>query len=371
MGMRGTVVSRQAWRRWGVVLAVLAVLCSVPIVLNVWPARAAALDPQTLRQRMLTADRPYQGFAQSAGLLPLPSLPNLEQVTDLVSTTNDMRVWYAARDRWRVDILDGATERDTYRTPEASYVWDSGDTTLTEIFGEQPIRLPTAADLTPPELVRRILSLAREDRVEPLAGRRVAGVAAAGLRIVPATADTTVDHVDVWADPDSGLPVQAEVTAKGGQRPVFRTRFLELRLTTPDAAVVTPPAHHPGMQHRTTDAADVLGLINRRRPAVLPAELAGAPRRDAFAGLTATGVYGTGLARFVVAALPGRFGGEAYDRIETFGTTVDVPSGDAAMIGTGLLTVLVVRADRTYLVAGLVQPALMRRVAADLSGAVA
>jgi hypothetical protein len=30
-----------------------------------------------------------------------------------------------------------------------------------------------------------------------------------------------------------------------------------------------------------------------------------------------------------------------------------------------------VRADRTYLVAGLVQPALMRRVAADLSGAVA
>ena len=172
MGMRGTVVSRQAWRRWGVVLAVVAVLCSVPIVLNVWPARAAALDPQTLRQRMLTADRPYQGFAQSAGLLPLPSLPNLEQVTDLVSTTNDMRVWYAARDRWRVDILDGATERDTYRTPEASYVWDSGDTTLTEIFGEQPIRLPAAADLTPPALVRRILSLAREDRVEPLAGRR-------------------------------------------------------------------------------------------------------------------------------------------------------------------------------------------------------
>jgi hypothetical protein len=77
------------------------------------------------------------------------------------------------------------------------------------------------------------------------------------------------------------------------------------------------------------------------------------------------------MAQFVVAALPGRFGGQAYDRVETFGRTVDVPGGaQAAMIGTGLLTVLVVRAERTYLVAGLVQPALLERVAADLSEAV-
>jgi hypothetical protein len=367
----GTVVSDQAWRRWGVVLAVVVVLCSVPIVINVWPARAAAIDPDTLRQRIAaSAGRSYQGFAQSAGLLPLPSLPNLEQVTDLVSTTNEMRVWYAGPDRWRVDVVDGAGERDVYQTPGAQYVWDSGDTTLTEIVGEQPVRLPRAADLTPPELVRRVLDIAQGDRLQPLPGRRVAGIGAAGLRIVPATADTTVDHVDIWADPGSGLPVQAEVTAKGGQRPVFRTRFLELELVTPDAGVVTPPAHHAGMNHRTTAALDVLGEINRRRPAVLPGDLAGSPRRDAIAGLSAAGVYGTGLAQYVVVALPGRFGREAYDRIETFGADIDVPSGAAAMIGTGLLTVLVVRADRTYLVAGLVQPDLMKRVAVDLSGAV-
>jgi hypothetical protein len=46
-----------------------------------------------------------------------------------------------------------------------------------------------------------------------------------------------------------------------------------------------------------------------------------------------------------------------------------VPRGSAALIATGLLTVLVVRADRTYLVAGLVAPALLERVAADLAGA--
>jgi hypothetical protein len=44
-----------------------------------------------------------------------------------------------------------------------------------------------------------------------------------------------------------------------------------------------------------------------------------------------------------------------------------VDAGDSAIISTGLLNVLVTRAERrTYLVAGLVQPALLRRVASDL-----
>jgi len=75
--------------------------------------------------------------------------------------------------------------------------------------------------VTPPALVRTLLDVAAGERFEPLPARRVAGVDAAGLRIVPAGAGTTVDHIDIWADPGSGLPVQAEVTARGGQRPVF------------------------------------------------------------------------------------------------------------------------------------------------------
>jgi hypothetical protein len=372
MSWGDTVVRAQAWRRWGAVLAVVAVLCSVPVVLNAWPSRAAVVEPAVLRDRIAaSADRAYQGYAQSSGLLPLPSLPNLEQVTDLLSTKTEMRVWYAARDRWRVDVIEGSTERDVYQTPGAQYVWDFGDSRLTRIVGDQPVRLPRAADLTPPELVRRVLGIAAGDRLEALAGKRVAGIEAAGLRIVPATAETTVDHIDVWADPATGLPVQAEVTARGGQRPVFRTRFLELALTGPDPATVTPPAAHDGIGSMVTEAPDILGAINRRRPAFLPDRLGGAPRRDAVDGVTAAGVYGTGLAQFVVAGLPGRFGGEAYDRVATFGTDVPVPVGVAAVLGTGLLSVLVVQADRTYLVAGLVQPAVLERVAADLAEAAA
>lgn len=365
-----TVVRAQAWRRWSAVLVVLVVLCSVPVVISQWPVPAVAVAPADLRDRIAaSADRPYHGFAQTSGLLPLPSLPNLGQVTDLLSTTTDLRVWHGARDRWRVDVIAGSTERDLYQVPGSQWLWDYGESRLTHIMGDQPVRLPAAADLTPPALTKWILGVTGTDRLASLASRRVAGIAAAGLRIVPASADTTVDHIDIWADPETGVPVQAEVTARGGSRPVFVTRFLELHLDSPDPAVLTPPAPHDGIDVQMTQVPDVLGAINRRFSGALPDTLAGASRRDAVAGTSAVGVYGTGLAQFVVVALPGRFGAQAYDRIETFGSKLDVPAGfGAALLPTGLLTVLAFRADRTYLVAGMVRPQLLERVADDLAG---
>jgi len=367
-----SVVRTQAWRRWAVVLAVVALLCGVPVVLALRSTGSVTADPARLRAAMAaSAGQPYQGYAISSGLLPLPALPNLAEVSSLLSTTTEMRAWYAATDRWRVDVIGNGTERDLYQAGDEQYVWDYGDNQLTRFVGAQPIRLPRAADLTPPELTRRLLGLSAADRVEPIAGRQVAGIDAAGLRIVPATADTTVAYADVWADPATGLPVQAEVTARGGERPVFTTRFLELALTTPDTTVLTPPPDHDGIGYIEAEAPDLLGAINRRRWTLLPDSVAGQPRRDPAGGVSAAGVYGTGLAQFVVATLPGRYGDAAFDVIDTYGRDVPVADGSAALLGTGLLTVLVVRTDRTYLVAGLVRPAVLERAAADLSAAAA
>jgi hypothetical protein len=364
-----TVVSAQGLRRWSLVLTAVLVLAAIPVIINRWPARATGVDAATLRARIAgSARQAFQGYAQSAGLLGLPALPNLTEVTALLSGTTEMRAWYAAKDRWRVDVLGPGTEQDVYQTPGGQYRWDYGDNQLIRIVGDQPVRLPRAADLTPPELVRRVLGISAGDRVEPLAARRVAGIRAAGLRLLPSSPDTTVAHVDIWADPGTGLPLQAEITAKGGTRPVFVTRFLEIHLRAPDAEVLTPPAQNPGIGFSVTEAPDILSAINRRRPVSLPAEVAGLARRNAVPGLTVADVYGTGLSSFVVAALPGRFGSAAFEQIATYGRTVRVPAGDAALIATGLLSVLVVRtADRTYLVAGMVGPELLQRVAVDLA----
>jgi hypothetical protein len=361
-----TVVTAQGLRRWAVVLGVAVLLAAVPVAINVWPVHAKPLD-----RAALSTSQPYYGYVQSAGLLGLPALPNLTQVTAPLSGTTEMRAWYAGPRSWRVDVLGEGTERDLYQTPQAQFSWDFGDNQLIRIEGDQPVRLPRPADLTPPELVRRLLSAAEGDRITALAAKRVAGVDAAGLRLTPSSPDTTVAHVDIWADPRHGLPLQAEITAKGGTRPVFVTRFLEIHFGAPEPAVLTPPAPRAGIGYTVTEAPDILSAINRRRPVSLPPALAGHARRDAVRGVSAAGVYGTGLSSFVVAALPGRFGAAAFEQISRYGLAVPVAAGSrAALIATGLLNLLVVRdPDRTYLVAGPVAPALLERVATALAEA--
>jgi len=373
IGAGATVVRGQARRRWAIVLVATVLICGIPVALRLWPADAAQVDPAVLRARMAaSAGQPYQGFAQSNGLLPLPPLPYLQQVTALVSGPTQLRTWYAAADRWRVDVIGEGSEKDLYQTPEGQYTWDYGADQLTRIVGVQPVRLPRAADVTPPELARRLLGVTAGDRLESLPGKRVAGVSAAGLRIVPAAAGTTVAYVDIWADPRTGLPVQAEITARGGTRPVFVTRFLELHLSSPAATVLTPPAPRAGMGYTTTTTPDVIGALNRfgagRRP--LPDQIDGYARHDVLNGTPTAGVYGTGLAQFVVLIAPGRFGSSAYEQVAKFGTPLTLSRGDGASLATGLLSVAVVRPGRTtFLVAGLVDPAVLQRVATSLAEA--
>ena len=367
-----TVVASEARRRWGVVLAVVLVLVAVPVALAHRPGPATELAPAALRDRIVaSAGRPHHGYAQSAGALGLPALPNLEDVTALVSGTTEMRVWQGAADRWRVDVLGPGTERGLYQLPGEQYLWDYGDSRLTRIVGEQPLRLPRAADLTPPELTRRLLRLAAGDRFEALPGRRIAGIAAAGLRVVPVTPGTTVAHVDVWADPGSGLPLQAEITAVGARRPVFVTRFLEVSLTAPDPAVLVPPAPRPGLGYVTTSATDVLANLDRWDSLAPPDRLAGLPRQGAVDGVSAVGVYGTGLARFVTLGLPGRLGYDVFGNAGKWGRRLTVPAGEAVLITAGLLNVLIVRGDRTWLVTGFVDAPVLQRVATDLAGGAA
>ncbi|MFG1996349.1 hypothetical protein ACGFJ7_40865 [Actinoplanes sp. NPDC048988] len=364
-----TVVSAQRARRWSVVLAVALVLATIPVVLNAWPVRATGGDLALLRDRIAASGtQSFQGYVQSTGRLGLPALPNLSQVTALLSGTTEMRTWYAGADRWRVDVLGPGTEQDLYQTAEGQVRWDYGESQLTRILGEQPLRLPRAADLTPPELVRRVLRLAAGDRVDPLAANRVAGVDAAGLRLVPAEPGTTVAHVDIWADPGTGVPLQAEITAKGGTRPVFVTRFLEVQFRVPDPSVLTPPAERPGIGFTVTEAPDILGVLADRQPAAMPQRLAGMQRRDTVPGLTAAGAYGAGLSAFVVVALPSRFGSRVFEQLAAYGRVVTVPAGTAALIATGLLTALVVRtASGNCLVTGTVDAALLERAAGDLA----
>jgi hypothetical protein len=374
-----TVVRHELQRRWFLVLASATALAGLPIAISAWPTDTPTVDAQVLGDLIHRSDgQPYEGYAESVGVMGLPELPRLSQVTSLLSGTTRMRAWYAAQDRWRVDAVDTGSERGTYRTPDGLYSWDyganrltqfnlvvtgvvvnggvvdPGGPTRTDVLGEPPARLPRPADLMPPDVARRLLAMADGDRVESIPGRRVAGVAAGGIRVTSVDPHSAVGWIDIWADPRSGLPLQVEVTARNAERPILATRFLEVALRNPGADVLAPPPRRNGLSVTTGNAND------SPRP--------GGPAVVRFNPIT---VYGTGLTQFVVLPLSRRVARQVYSGIAAWGLSMTFSSGRAALIASPLLSVMIVQptaTNRTYLIAGMVTGEYMQQVGTELVG---
>lgn len=353
----------------------VAVLCLSPAAIAAWPvASAAEVAPAELRDRIVGSQQPYEGDVATDGRLGLPALPVLSELDALGSAR--LRAWYAGPDQWRVAELTAVGERDTYRTSAGLFRWDFERNLVAYIDGEPMVWLPGAPDLVPPELARRLLTT--DGELHPLPSRRIAGIDVAGVRLVPADPDTTVGRVDVWADPDSGLPVRVEVGGRDGGEPVFTTRFLQVRQSPPDPAVLAPELPG-GAGFTATSSIEIADALAQVLTGTLPDTLANRERTwpAAIAEVTGGGVYGTGMSTMVVLALPGRLSGQTLDAARgAGGTPVPMSGAEAYELHASLLTAVVVHADHarvsdretihSWLLAGLVDPRLLRQGAAEL-----
>jgi hypothetical protein len=363
------VVTRQAFRRWTIVAAGTALLCGLPAVIAAWPVPAVAASAAQLRARILSsAGVPYQGYVESTVDLGLPSLPDLGDVTALLDGTTDQYAWYLSADQWRADVLTTAGETDTYQSPEyGTYEWNYSSDLLTQILGSQPVRLPRAADLLPPALAQRLLSYAgKATRVSRLPARRIAGVDAAGLRLTPAGATSTISAVDVWADSRTGLAVEVEIFGRYSPAPVLVSQFLAVGLARPAAATVTPDLG-AGINSASSSLPDVTRILNGYGPG-LPANLGGASRVAGVPGLPDVAAYGSGLGRFAVVPLPYSTGQSLLQAASSAGVSVQLGAGTAVIIQTPLITVLVSEQPSApvYLLAGTVTASVLERAAQQL-----
>ena len=368
--LKRTVVRAQSRRRWAVVAVLATVLVAVPAIAAALPSAGTSIDPARLRALVLgSAGKPYQGLAESSGSLALPELPNLADVSALFTRQTTMRAWYAAPDRYRVDVISTAGEHDVYRLPDGEYTWDYGADMLTELIGEPAVRLPRAGDLLPPELARRILEAAPGDPVSILGARRVAGVTASGMRLVPADPDTTLGRIDIWADPVTGVAVRVEVTARGQQAPVLVSEFQDLEQTTPE---VTAPTPMLGSGFSVTTAPDIAGALGALGQVTLPRTVAGREVRSSdFGGIQGAALYGKGLAAFAVAAIPRDVANAAADAAEKAGApTSKLANGTATVLSIPPLSLAIVRSTlsrRSYLLAGTVTPSVLETAGDELA----
>jgi outer membrane lipoprotein-sorting protein len=351
--------------RWLVVLFTAAALVATPLVMGARPAPPSDIAAADLARRVQqSADVAWSGFVETSGTLQVPDNESFATLAQLLGENTQLRVWWRNDDDWRVDRIRSTGETDLFRQQGYTIRWvfESETATYSPV---SEIRLPDASDLLPPTLAREVMRHARDDELSRLPSRRVAGIDAPGLRLTPNESATTVAHVDIWADADTGLPVRVELYGAGEQRPVLTTTLLELSLSEP-AAETTDFNPGTGVQVNYEQSVDVAAAAHAFAPYDLPASLAGLRSRDG-EDPGAVGIYGRGPTTLIALPLRGRVAGPLRRQLSDRGSVQLTDVGILAPIGPVGVLITPFRGRRgAFLLAGTVNSQTLQRAAAEL-----
>jgi hypothetical protein len=345
------------------------VLAALPAVLNTLPVTQSSIAATDLLGRILhSRANAYSGYAESTGGLSLPVTSQFGDVADLFGDTTQLRVWWRGATDWRVDTIDPAGESDVHTSPRGTWTWDyeANRATWTGGSTSAPVRLPTAADMLPTTLAQRLLSQADPSEVSRLPAKRVAGRSVPGLRLTPDAPASTITHVDVWADPGTGLALRVDVAGDGASGPVVSSRFLDFSTRTPPAAdtAFVPPR---SAQQQTLDEPDMAAEIDQFGDITPPRTLAGLHRNAALPAFGSIGVYGIGVTELAAVPLPARLWFSLTRELAD--TATKTPSGLAMTIGP--LSLLLANPDLlgdAWLLTGTVTAKTLSSAATQLRG---
>jgi len=291
-------------RRWCVVALGTLLLVATPLALRALPAADSDVSAARLLEQVRASDdQAWSGYVETDGTLQLPDADRFSDVGALLGERTRLRVWWRDADHWRVDQLLVAGETDLVHAGDRTTEWDYEHAEAT-VSRDPDIRLPRSADLLPTELAHRLLRGADSSEVSRIPARRVAGISAPGLRLVPASELSSIDHVDLWADPDSGVPLRVEVYAGSGtEGPAFTTAFRSFSGSRPDTGDVDfrPTS---STEVRFDDVLDIADAANQYAPVRPPRRIAGLAKTSASDG--AVGVYGRGATQVIAIPLRDR-----------------------------------------------------------------
>lgn len=306
-GERGDVrFGMSTARRWYVVGVGLVLLLLSPSAIGALPAGDSDISARELLQHVHDSEGiAYSGLAESVGAVQLPITDEFTGLADLLGGRTRLRVWWRGENDWRVDSIEPTGETDLFHDAGGTTTWEYESAQATRT-SEPFFRLPRGADLLPPELGHRLLVGASPADVTRLPAERVAGRDAPGLRLEPPEPQASVARVDIWVDPETGLPLRVAVFGKGYDGAALTSTFLDLTTETPSASD-TSFALPPGAELRFDDVVDVAAaadhLTDHFPGLVPPAMLAGLPRNTGDGRLGAVGDYGRGVTRLVAVPL--------------------------------------------------------------------
>ncbi|MGA8245904.1 MAG: hypothetical protein WB797_03300 [Nocardioides sp.] len=353
--------------RWSLVSLACALITLVPMAVRALPVHDSSIGAAQLLARIrASGDTTYSGMVETTGRLGLPVSDHFTDVADLLGGDTRLRVWWRGSSDWRVDRLLATGEVDLFHHGGTTITWDY-ERAEAQTSVDPAVRLPRDADLLPPALARRALDGAGPREVSRLPARRIAGIAAPGIRLRPADPRTSVDHVDLWADPATGLVLALDAYGAAGQ-PAISTTFTSItERTPPPAATAFHPA--PGLHVRVDNILDIADAADQFAPVRPPAEIAGLAKSASTP--EAVGIYGHGLTQLMALPLQARDAGYLADQLRKSGAAT---SAGALLLRAGPLGVYLVFShdpfDFAWLLTGMVTDDTLVRAADDLrSGA--
>ncbi len=351
--------------RWLVVLLTAVAFVATPLLVSARHAAPSDVSATDLAGRIQqSADLGWSGFVETAGTLQVPDSESFATLVQLLGENTRLRVWWRSADDWRVDRIRSTGETGLFRQGGSTIRWvfESETATYSPV---SKIRLPDASDLLPPTFARSLLQGVRESELSRLPARKIAGIDAPGLRLTPDERASTVGRADIWADPDSGLPLQVELYGVGEERPVLTTTLRELSLGAPPAASTDfTPAE--GVQVNYEPSVDVAAAANAFAPYDLPASLAGLGSRDG-QDPGAVGIYGRGPTTLIVIPLRGQVAGPLWRQLRDRGGAQFTDVGTLAPVGPVGLLIMPFRGRRSaFLLAGTVTSETLQQAGAEL-----
>lgn len=348
------------------VAALVAVLVAIPIVISILPASDSEICSEELLQKVQdSGEIAYSGYAQSIGGVVLPINDQLPELVELFADRTTTRVWWRGPEDWRVDTIALTGETGVHRRGPTTWTWEY-EANLATRSPVPDLRTPRPDDLLPSELGRRLLSEAEPDEVTRLPSQRIAGISAAGLALHPREAQSNVDRVEVWVDPQTGLPLRVAVYGEGEDLPAVTTSFLDVEFEQPSAETTEflPP---PGARVQVDEVDDIVAAVDRFGDSVPLDRLAGLDRREQAQGLGSVGDYGRGVTVLVAVPLWREFADPLRRQLlEAPGVDLTNPMGTAVTVGPFSVLLTSGRGDVSYLLTGTVDLATLERAAQDL-----
>jgi outer membrane lipoprotein-sorting protein len=250
-----------------VVIATAAV--AIPVAADASPALPQKTAGQVLELIATSAGTAYSGTIEQTSDLGLPDLSALGQTggtgegdaassaLELVTGSHTARVFVGGADTQRLQVLDSMAERNVVRNGDSVWFYDSSTKEAVHATSEVTAALPSAPAISPVEAAEKLLSAVEPSTtVEVVETARVAGRSAYQLRLTPTDEGTLVGTVILSVDAETGLPLEAGITAKGQDAPAFSIGFSSIDFAAPDAALFdfTPPEGTTVTEKSVTDA---------------------------------------------------------------------------------------------------------------------